>query len=350
MASSGIQQTDAGQGKFCFSVIGLDHGHIYGQTDGLLQAGAALIGVYDEDPQKVKKYIEKYPQAKAAASEEAILSDTSIQMVTSAIRPDKRAHLGLRVMHAGKDYFVDKPGMVTLGEIADVRAACAATGKRYFIYFTERLHVESALYAEKLIREGAIGRVINVTILAPHRLRPETRPDWHWISNQAGGILNDIGSHQFEQFLTYASAKSARISNSRIANYNNHAHPEFFDFGDCSLIADNGVTGYARLDWFTPNALSTFGDGRVFITGTEGTIEIRKYLDVGISPDSDIVYLVNKDGEQRIQAKGKTGFPFFADMIHDCINGSDTAMSQEHILESMRLAVEAHEKAEVINR
>ncbi|MDR2542359.1 MAG: Gfo/Idh/MocA family oxidoreductase [Treponema sp.] len=347
--SEGVKHVAVKNSEFRFSAVGLDHGHIYGQTNGLLEAGGALVSVYDTDNEKVKKYIEKYPGVKIAASQDEIIDDPSIQMITSSIRPDKRACLGIRVMRSGKDFFVDKPGMLTHSEIELVRAACEETGKRYFIYFAERIHVESAMYAQKLIKEGAVGRVIHVDILAPHRLSAETRPAWHWNIQQAGGILNDIGSHQFEQFLTFTSANSAVIGSARLANYNTKDHPGFFDFGDCTLIADNGATGFARLDWFTPKGLGAWGDGRVFIIGTEGTIEIRKYLDVGVSNQGDIVYLVNKDGELRIQTRGKMGFAFFADMIRDCIHRTDTAMSQRHILESMRLAVEAQETAQIID-
>jgi len=335
--------------EFRFSVIGLEHNHVNGQTNGLLQAGAVLVNVYDEDPEKVKNYIEKFPQVKAVLSEEEILRDPAIQMIVSVVRPDKRASMGLRIMRAGKHCFSDKPGMLALDEVAEVRATCAETGKKFFINFAEHIQVESAIYAGKLIREGAIGRVIHVTMLAPHRLIPDRRPAWFWDPKQAGGILADIGSHQFENFLTYTSAKTASITSSRLCNYNNPAHPGFFDFGDCSLVADNGATGYFRIDWFTPDGLCTWGDCRSFIVGTEGTIEIRKYLEVGISPEGDHVYLVNKTGEHRIEAKGKTGLPFFADMIQDCINRTDTAMTQDHIFESMRLALEAQEKAKIIN-
>ena len=346
--SQGKKHVAVKPGEFRFSAIGLDHGHIYGMTNGLLEAGAALVSVFDPDPARVKEYLDRYPGTQAAVSEEEIITDPSIAMIASAIRPDKRAALGLRVMAAGKDYFADKPGMLSFAEIEAVRKAAAESGKKYFIYFSERIHVEGALYAQKLISEGAVGRVIHVTILAPHRLNPETRPDWFWDTGKAGGILNDIGSHQIEQFLTYVSAKTARITRSTLANYNNPSCPGFFDYGDCSLVADNGASGFFRLDWFTPRGLGAWGDGRVFIIGTEGTIEIRKYIDVALSPEGDHIYLVNKDGEKRIEAHGLMGFEFFAQMILDCIHRTGTAMTQEHILESMRLAVEAQEKAEII--
>ena len=54
------------------------------------------------------------------------------------------------------------------------------------------------------------------------------------------------------------------------------------DFGEINLTG-NGGHGYIRLDWFTPKALTTWGDGRLFILGDKGFIEIRKYTDLAKS-------------------------------------------------------------------
>ena len=123
-----------------------------------------------------------------------------------------------------------------------------------------------------------------------------------------GGILCDIGSHQIEQFLFYTGAKDAKILNAKIANYNHPEYPELDDFGDATLVADNGATGYFRVDWFTPDGLSTWGDGRTFILGTEGYIELRKYVDVARSQEENNLYWVNKESEHYVNCTGKTGF------------------------------------------
>jgi predicted dehydrogenase len=335
-------------GEFGFSVIGLDHGHIYAMCNGLLEAGATLLRVYDRDERKVAQFLQKYPQALAAASEEAILADPGCRLVASAIKPCERAALGLRAMSCGKHYFVDKPGMLTMDELGQARAACAATGLKYAIYFGERHHVEGAVFAGQLIEQGAIGRVLHLTILAPHRLNKQKRPDWFFEPGQNGGIITDIGSHQVEQFLAFSGAKSLRVLQSTLANYANADKPRFYDYGDASLVADNGASCYFRVDWFTPDGLGAWGDGRVFIVGTKGTIEIRKYIDVASSPEGDHVYLVDTSGEHKYEVTGKVGFVFFGRFIRDCLDGTETAIGQEHTFEAMRATIEAQEKAFII--
>ncbi len=332
-------------GEFNFAAIGLDHGHIFAICNGLLEAGATLTKVWDSDPQKVREFLARYPQASAAESETEILEDPAVQMVVSAVRPCRRCELGLSVMAHGKDFFVDKPGMLTAAELAAVRAGCEKTGRKYVVYYGERIHVEGAVFAEELIRSGTIGRVLQVTILAPHRLNRPIRPDWFFEESQNGGIITDLGSHQIEQFLTYCGAESATVLQSAVANYANRDKAHFYDFGEGVLLAENGATCYFRVDWFTPDGMSAWGDGRVFVMGDKGSIEIRKYLDVAVSEQGDHVIWVDQQGEHREQVTGKTGFVFFGRLIRDCLHRTETAITQAHTFEAMRLAIEAQAKA-----
>ena len=347
--AAGVKVAVVRPGEFCFAAVGLDHGHIYGMTNGLKEAGATLKYVSDSDPKKVEAYRKRYPEAQPATLDE-ILADSSIRLVASAIRPDKRAGLGIQVMEKGKDYFADKPGMLKLEEVDAVRETIKKTGRKYFVYFSERVHVEGAVYTEKLIREGKLGDIVSITILAPHRLNPASRPDWFWDPGKNGSIIGDIGSHQIEQLLTYAGAKTATITQSTMGNFNNPSHPQFFDYGDVSLVCDNGTVGYCRVDWFTPDGLGAWGDGRVFIVGTKATVEIRKYIDVARDGAGDQVYVVDGSGEHHVCATGKTGFPFFGEMILDCINRTEKAITEEHVLESMRITIEAANHAKRIRR
>ncbi|HUW69157.1 MAG TPA: Gfo/Idh/MocA family oxidoreductase [bacterium] len=337
-----------GAGEFMFAVIGLDHGHIYAMCNGLVEAGATLTKVYDKDASKVAAFVQRYPQAIVAKREDDILNDSSCRLIASAIRPCDRAALGIRVMESGKHFFVDKPGMLTFDELELAKAACARTGRKYAIYFGERLHVEGAVFAGQLIQQGAIGRVVHVTILAPHRLNKASRPDWFFEKDQNGGIITDLGSHQVEQFLAYSGARSIRVMHSTLANYANKDKPNFYDYGDGNLLADNGATCYFRVDWFTPDGLGAWGDGRVFIIGTTGTIEIRKYIDVACSPDGDHVYVVDKVGEHKYEVTGKVGFVFFGKFIRDCFDGTETAISQEHTFEAMRATLMAQAAADIL--
>ncbi len=332
-------------GEFVFSVVGLDHNHIYGMTNGLLEAGATLRYVYDPDPEKVAVYRRTFPQAQVADSEDQILSDKETRLVAGACVTSERAALGIRVMKAGKDYFTDKAPLTALEQLADVKKAIAETGRKYGVYFSERLHVEAAVYAGQLIQAGAIGRVVQVIGMGPHRLSAPSRPAWFFEKEKYGGILCDIGSHQIEQFLFYTGAEDARVVHAKIANYNHPEYPELDDFGDATLVADNGATGYFRVDWFTPDGLSTWGDGRIFLLGTEGYLELRKYVDVARSPEENNVYWVDGKGEHYVNVTGKVGFPFFGEWILDCINRTENAMTQEHILKAAELCVRAQMQA-----
>ena len=181
-------------GEFVFSVIALDHGHINGQTNGLIEAGGTLKAVWDPDPAKLEAFKKAYPQVSIAGSKEEILNDDEIHMVASAAIPCDRGPLGCEVMRHGKDYFTDKAPFTTLEQLDEARKVVAETGKKYAVYYSERLHVECAVFAGDLIADGAIGRVIQVIGLGPHRLSAPNRPDWFFKKEQYGGILTDIGS------------------------------------------------------------------------------------------------------------------------------------------------------------
>lgn len=333
-------------GEFCIAAIALDHGHIYGMCNGLIEAGAKLKWVYDADSLRAEKFAATYPGVVIASSEEEILNDPEVKLVCSAAVTSKRCELGLRVMEAGKDYFTDKAPLTTLDQLQDAKDMVEKTGKKYMVYYSERIHVEAAVFAGQLIEEGAIGRVIQVIGMGPHRLNAPSRPDWFFIKEFYGGILCDIGSHQIEQFLYYTGAKDATVVKSQIANYNNPQHPELDDFGDAMLVGDNGATQYFRVDWFTPDGLGTWGDGRTFILGTEGYIELRKYINIGMHDGtSNHVYLANGQVEKHFEVSGKVGFPFFGQLILDCINRTENAMTQEHAFKAAELSVRAQLQA-----
>lgn len=333
-------------GEFRFAAAGLAHAHIYGMVDGLLSAGATLVAVWDEDSHKVSDFRRAFPQARAAARLEELLTDPSIQLIASAAIPSERCALGLRTMEAGKDYFVDKAPLITFEELAAVRSITRVTGRKYMVYYSERLHSEAATLADLLIRRGEIGRVVHIEGFGPHRLGHD-RPDWFFEKGRTGSILCDIGSHQLEQFLYFSGAEDADITFARTACYAHDEHPEFEDFGECTATAANGVSGYFRVDWLTPDGLRNWGDGRTFILGTDGYIELRKYLDLA-APEKreNMVYWANRHGEFCFDATGRLGFPFFSQIIRDCMERTETAMTQKHAFKAAELCLKAQELAD----
>jgi len=336
-------------GEFVFASAFMDHGHIYGQTDSLKKAGATLKWAYDPDQERLAEFLKKNPEAQAADSYDQILNDPEIRMVTSAAVPSERAEIGFHALEAGKDYFTDKSPFTTLEQLEKARKIVAETNQKYMVYYSERLHNEAGMRAGQLIADGAVGRVLQVVTLAPHRLEKAARPDWFFDKEKYGGILTDIGSHQFEQFLAYTGARDATINFARAENFNNPDKPGLDDFGEASLTADNGASFYCRVDWFTPDGSPVWGDGRTFVIGTEGTLEVRKYMDpCRQAPDSRI-FLTNGEKEQEIECFGKVGFPFFGDLILDSLNRTETAMTQEHTFKAAELSMKAQALADAIS-
>ncbi|HUL53289.1 MAG TPA: Gfo/Idh/MocA family oxidoreductase [Opitutaceae bacterium] len=332
-------------GDFVFAAAHLEHGHIYGQCNGLLEAGATLKWVCDPDPQKVAAFRAKYPQARPARAIDEVLADPEVRLVAAAAVPCDRGPLGCRVMEAGKDYFTDKTPFTTLEQLSQARTAVARTGRKYMVYYSERLHVECAMHAGDLVRAGAIGRVIQVIGLGPHRLSKASRPAWFFERKKYGGILCDIGSHQFEQFLHYSGAADATVLHAAVGNFANPDTPELEDFGEASLRGDNGAMNYVRVDWFTPDGLGTWGDGRTIILGTKGYIELRKYLNVGADHRGDNLILVDDKGERFINVAGKVGYRFFGELILDCLHRTERAMTQAHAFKAAELCLLAQQAA-----
>lgn len=344
-APQGKPQPVCEPGQFVFAAIALDHGHIYGMCNGLQNAGATLKWVYDPDPAKVAAFLAKYPHVQAAESEQQVLEDPEVRLIAGAAVPSERCALGLRAMEHGKDYFTDKTPFTSLEQLAAAREMTSRTGLKYMVYFSERLHVESAVYAGQLIKEGAIGRVVQVIGTGPHRLNAKSRPDWFFVHEKYGGILCDIGSHQIEQFLYFSGCQDAKVVHSKIANYNNKQYPELEDFGDATLVGDNGATNYFRVDWLTPDGLGTWGDGRTIILGTDGYIELRKYIDIARTKEGDHLYLVNHEGEKHFAVHGQIGYPFFGELILDCLNRTENAMTQAYAFKAAELCLIAQRDA-----
>ena len=346
LACGRLPEPVVGDGQFAVAAIGLEHGHIYGMCGGLSKAGAEVRWVCDSDPAKVRAFQESFPHARAARCMEEILDDDAVKLIAAAPVPCDRCDLGLAVLDRGKDYFVDKAPMTTLDQLARARAKAAETGGKYMVYYGERLHSEGSIFAGRLIRQGAIGGVVQVMSLAPHRLNAAGRPAWFFQKDKCGGILCDIGSHQIEQFLHFAGAADAEVLHARVENLAHPEHPEFEDFGEATLRAPDGAGHYARVDWFTPEGLSTWGDVRLFVLGTAGSIEVRKCLDVARSPEGDQVFLVDGERERHFAVSGRVGFPFFGELLLDCLHRTEDAMTQAHAFKAAELCLQAQALAD----
>lgn len=328
-----------------FAAIGLDHRHIYHMVGELLEAGAVCAGYCPEtsDPRVLEGFRERFPDLRPRPRD-ALFDDPDIQIVLSAAIPVDRAAIAIRAMQAGKDVMLDKPGATSLDQVAALERVAAETGRLVSICFSERFVVRACETASRLVADGAIGRVIQTTGLGPHRLNRAIRPEWFFRPETFGGILTDIASHQIDQFLHFTGAETASIIAAATANRALPDMPAFRDYGD--LLLDSGeARGFIRVDWFTPDGLPTWGDGRLFLTGSEGTIELRKYVDPDGRPGADHLFLCDREGTRHIDCSGEP-LTYFTRFLADVRDRTDTAMPRGHALRVTRLAIEAQTLAD----
>jgi predicted dehydrogenase len=333
-----------GPAKIRFSVIGINHGHINGQVQAVQRGGGELVSMFAREPDLTAEFVKRFPTVKVAKSEEEILADKSVQLVVSAAIPDERAPIGIRVMKAGKDYMADKPGITTLEQLAEVRQVQAATKRIYSIMYSERLENRATVKAGELVKAGAIGTVVQTIGLGPHRTNLKTRPKWFFERERYGGILCDIASHQADQFLYFTGSTRAQVVASQVGNVNHTQYPGLEDFGDMMVRGDKGA-GYIRVDWFTPGGLSTWGDGRLTILGTDGFIEIRKNVDIGGRPGGSHLFLVDQK-ETRYVDCSQVAMPYGEQLVNDVLNRTETAMPQAHCFLATELVLEAQKRAQ----
>ncbi|HSU06663.1 MAG TPA: Gfo/Idh/MocA family oxidoreductase, partial [Acetobacteraceae bacterium] len=259
-----------------FAAIGLDHRHIYDLVEGLIAAGQDCVGHDPEttDPRVLAGFQKRFPQV-PAVGRDRLLADPAIAFIVTAAVPRDRAALAIEAMRRGKDVLVDKPAVTTADQLAAIQQTVADTGRIWSVCFSERLLTPSTLKALEIVRVGGIGRVVQTVGLGPHRLNRALRPAWFFDRAAYGGILNDIASHQIDQFLAFTGAADASIVSSTVGEFG--TDPDFEDFGEITLQTDS-ARGYLRVDWFTADGLPTWGDGRLFVLGTNGTMELRKYV------------------------------------------------------------------------
>ncbi len=330
-----------------FAVIGINHNHIYGQVKALLGAGARFVSFYAPEPELAAPFAAAFPQATQVHDEDAILEDPQIHMVVTAGIPCERAPLGVRVMQHGKDFMTDKPGFTTLDQLAEARRVQAETGRIYSVCYSERFESRATVKAGELVHGGAIGRVIQTIGLGPHRANLAARPPWFFERRSYGGILCDLGSHQADQFLFFTGSTEAEVVMAQVGNFAHPEFPELEDFGDvvwCGKGTTDGVTGYARVDWFTPDGLPVLGDGRLIILGTDGYIEVRKSIDLAGHPGGDHLFIVDGQGTRYVDCSD-VELTYGRRLVRDVLDRTETAMSQAHCFLASELVLKAQAAA-----
>ncbi|MFN8017516.1 MAG: Gfo/Idh/MocA family oxidoreductase [Acidimicrobiales bacterium] len=317
------------RGKIRVGVIGLDHIHGLVLAVRLWQAGATIAAFHATAPRDVAAMRLLGGGRARSRSIDEIVEDPTIDLIVTAAIPRDRADIAVRALQAGKHVVADKPGVTTLAQLEAVRAAQEASGRRWWVMFGERFENRAVAEACLRARLGDVGEVVSILGLGPHRMGADGRPDWFWDPDATGGILVDIGSHQADQFLSATGAPTADVRWSAVGNASSPRHPAMQDVGQMVLGAGS-VLGTHRVDYLSPTGLKTWGDGRLMIVGTDGTLEVRTNVDVAGKKGKEHLIVVDAKGTRRLDPRaGKVDWA--KRLVADVVEGSDTFVAQDHV-------------------
>jgi predicted dehydrogenase len=327
-----------------FAVIGVDHRHIFEMTGRLLELGHECTGYWtDGEPQPLAGFIKRYPHIPRVADKRRLIEDPTVALILTAAVPCDRAAIAIEAMRAGKDVGTDKPGCTTLAQLAELRRVVAETGRIWSVNYSERFEVAAATRALELVRAGAIGRVVQTVGLGPHRINRHLRREWFFRHDAVGGILADIGCHQVDSFMTFTGSTDAEIVHAAIGNFANPDHLDYADYGEMVLGSPQG-RGFVRLDYYTPDGQASWGDGRFFVLGTDGYMELRQELDIAGREGPNHLFVVDNKSTRYIDCRD-AGLPYYPALVADVLDRTDTAMVQSYCFRVMEIAMQAEAKA-----
>ncbi len=332
-----------------FAVAGADHLHLFSLADGLVEAGARPVA-HVRSGDLIEGYESWQPTSEARELPE-ILADPEIDLVVTVGVPAERADVAVAALEAGKAVLSAKPGVTSRTDLERIRDVVAdQPGRPWTVLFSERYENRAISRAVAMARHGAVGRIVHVTGTGPHTLHADLRPEWFWDPTRSGGILVDLASHQVDQFLAICGDPSAgdhagvSVAASRVGNVSCPDRPAMQDVGSLTIVAD-GVVGEHRVDLLSPAGLPTWGDVRLTVVGTEGTLEVRANIDVAGEPGGEHLIVIDADGIRRVDVSDDP-LPWAEHLLADLDDDGERLCTQAHVLAVCDLALEAQERAE----
>lgn len=325
-----------------FAVIGVDHPHAAVLAAGLLDAGATCVGWADPSGSaghgRAGVFPGLFPALPERTSEELLAS--GLDLAVLAPIPNQRAKIAIGALDAGVDVLVAKPGATCTDDLDAVEAAAVASGKRWWVAFTEHFTSRAVVRADEIIASGRIGTVRHVLGIGPHRVGPN-RPDWFFDPGRAGALIVDLASHQLHHAARLLGTSDLTVLAARTTSAAARSEPWPGGVMLGEVLVEGGTgSAYLRVDWLTPDGLPSWGDVRLFVTGDVGTIEVRSNCDPGGSPGGDHLVVVDAHGVERMDCSADP-LGWAHALLADVRDDTETLTTTEHSIAVSRLALRA---------
>ncbi len=340
------------QKRFC--ILGCQHGHISSVINGLAGLGWELEFIADRDPWLAEKLCEKHGAPLEKDWRRALRKSSSAVAAVAAVNCAKGEMIEAALL-AGKHVVADKPLVIEMKDLRRVERAIKKSKRKAWALLTLR-YSPACRALKALVDSGELGEMVSAAGFRPHRLGPENRPRWMFNDRKYGGVIVDLLCHDIDFFLWLAGSRAQKVS----ASEGSFRHKGIADCGTVFLKLTRGVTGLFRADWLTPREYPAHGDCRFFVTGTEGSAELRfagDPLNVGgaprraqdaavSSPNGGAELIVYSDRRAPEKVELVSGFPsFYEEFTRFAEGGEEPVLKSGQVIESMRATIAARESA-----
>lgn len=331
--------------SYKFSVIGCQHAHVGIFIDEMLKLGYECAGIYEQENLKLAQTMSEQYGVPIVDDREALLDD-SVKVVGCAAINNEKIDIIELCEERGKHVMIDKPAVTNRADFERLEAVIERGKIQVGLLLTERFR-PSIYTLRNLIKSGELGEVVNIAMRKPHRLTPENRPSWHFSKEQCGGIVIDLFIHDFDLLRWLTDQEVQKIDGYMSKNI----LPEYADFYDTANLTvqmEGQVLAQLYADWHNPEKSWTWGDCRIFVTGTKGVAELRLEGDPLIAKE-DLLFVVRHDQELVRKELDEVPNNISEDFIAR-IEGKEASITHEDILLATLATVDADDQVTVVNR
>ncbi|AJY75158.1 Gfo/Idh/MocA family protein [Paenibacillus beijingensis] len=328
-----------------FSIIGCQHAHIGIFIGEMLELGYSCAGIYEEENHELARSFADKFGIPVVNDKEQLLSD-SVEIVGCASINDEKIGVIEMCESRGKHIMLDKPAVTSAEGLERLKAVIGRGRIQVGMLLTERFH--PAIYTLKQqIKQGVLGDIVTIGMRKPHRLDAAKRPAWFFSKRQSGGILIDLLVHDFD-LLRWLTGKEIDTAEGVVGKTILPEHPSFYNTVSLQVVMQEGVVAQLYADWHTPQKSWTWGDGRIFVTGTEGFAELRLSGDPFVSEDALMLQITNREAPAIVPLV-QPPCSITADFIRR-IQGFDSILTHDDIVKTSEAAVAADQRAKYVKK
>ncbi len=164
--------------------------------------GSKVVAVMSRTEEKAKSYAERHNIARWYTDAQELISDPEVNAVYIATPPSSHATYAIMAMKAGKPVYIEKPMAASYEDCTRINRISKETGVPCFVAYYRR-YLPYFLKVKELVRQGAIGKVMNVQIrfAQPANELDSSKTNQPWRLNAevaGGGYFYDLAPHQID--------------------------------------------------------------------------------------------------------------------------------------------------------